>query len=80
MIGLLTLTHFLVRDTGGPILGTGGLRYRLACDSNRDYLATLTNNEAATGDADLVNCPGCLAAMEQLGIKQNQGWVLDLEG
>jgi hypothetical protein len=79
MIGLLTLTHFLVRDEAGKICGSGGLRYSLACDAVRDHLATRSNNEAATGDPDIVNCEGCLKGMAKLGIKQNQGWVLELE-
>ena len=79
MIGLLTLTHLLLRNEQGPILGTGGLRYALGCDSKRAYLATHSNNEAATGDIEVANCPGCLARAESLGLKKNQGWALSLE-
>jgi hypothetical protein len=43
----------------GPIIGDGGLRYRIACDQSRAYLATVTNLEAATDNPKIVNCPGC---------------------
>lgn len=62
MIGVLALVHFLTRDKKGPIVGYGGLRYKFACDEKRAYLATATNQEAATGDIRSVNCPGCLKA------------------
>jgi len=66
MVGLLVLTHFLVTDPKGPVVGARRQRYRLACDSHRAYLATRTNMEAASGELSAVNCPGCLAAaMEQ---------------
>lgn len=60
MIGVFTLTHFLTRDPMGPIKGMGGLRYKLACDGQRAYLATNTNNEAATDQPDVVTCPQCV--------------------
>lgn len=60
MIGLLVLTHLLVRNDQGPIIGSGGLRWSLACDEERAYLATVTNKEAATDNAKVANCPGCL--------------------
>lgn len=68
MIGVLSLTHLLIRHEKGPIKGSGGLRYVIACDSERAYLATATNKEAATDNADLANCPGCLERAEQLGL------------
>lgn len=70
MVGLLTLTHLLLPDPAGKILGSGGQRYRFACDGERTILATETNNEAATGVLELVNCPGCLKAAESLRVKQ----------
>lgn len=70
------LIHFLVRDSKGPIYGQMGLRYRMACDARRSYLATPTNGEAATGDPTSVNCPGCLAAPELLkGLAQGVAMV-----
>jgi len=54
------LIHVLIRDENGPIPGEHGKRYRVACDAKRDYLATLTNEEAATGNPSAANCPGCL--------------------
>jgi len=53
------LMHLLVRDPKGPVVGQLGLRYALACDKKRDYLATWRNGEAATGSPKDVNCPGC---------------------
>ena len=60
MVGLLALVHLLARDPKGSLIGAGGLQYRLGCDQTRAYLATVTNQEAATGDVSAVNCPGCL--------------------
>lgn len=75
MVGLLVLTHLLIRDPEGPIRGAMG-RFKLACHHSRAYLATLTNLEAATGDPRIANCPGCLAAARKLGIKIPQGMEL----
>jgi hypothetical protein len=62
-VGLLVLTHLLVRDNHGPIRGAAGLRWKFACDPKRAVLATETNLEAATGVPSVANCPGCLAAL-----------------
>ena len=59
MIGLLSLTHLLVLDPQGMVEGELGKRYKIACDTTRAYLATLTNAEAATDNIDVYNCPGC---------------------
>lgn len=77
MVGLLTLTHLLVpiAQGKGPILGKGGLTYAIACDHKRAYLATMTNNEAATDQVKFANCPGCLEIAEKLGIKKPTGQV-----
>jgi len=75
MVGLLVLTHLLVRDQGGPIVGQFG-RFKLACHNSRAYLATVTNLEAATSDPSIANCPGCLAAAAKAGIKVPQGAAL----
>lgn len=75
MVGLLVLTHLLIRDAKGPILGAMG-RWRIACSTKRAYLATATNLEAATTEPAIANCPGCLAAAEQLGITKPQGLAL----
>lgn len=69
MVGLLAQVHFLIPDRNGPVEGVGGLRYRLACDDKRAYLATATNQEAATGELAAVNCPGCLKVAGELKIK-----------
>jgi hypothetical protein len=66
LVGLLALVHLLVRDKAGPVRGVGGLRYKLACDEKRAYLATVSNQEAATGDVRAANCPGCLRAVVNL--------------
>lgn len=59
-VGVQVLTHWLVRDPKGPIEGEGGLRWKLACDHDRAYLATFSNLEAATAAVEVANCPGCL--------------------
>ncbi len=65
-VGLLILTHLLVRDKNGPIQGVGGLRYSIACDQKRAYLSTLTNKEAATDNQDLFNCTLCQDSRQPL--------------
>jgi len=79
MVGTLVLTHLLIRNEAGPIIGHGGLRWALGCDAVRAYLATTTNQEAATDNPQLANCPGCLARAKSLGIKTNMGWALELQ-
>ena len=64
-VTLKTLTHYLRQCPDGPIQGSGGLRYEIACDPKRAYLATPTNNEAATGVLEIVNCPGCLESSKE---------------
>lgn len=73
LVGILALTHALIRDKDGKIRGKGGLRYRLACEATRTVLATPTNNEAATDNPEFVNCPGCLAELQKYGIVQPTG-------
>ena len=73
LIGVMSLIHFLHRADKGPIPGTGGLRYQVACDPTRTYLATDTNDEAASDQLGAVNCPGCLKAAADKKIKDNQG-------
>ena len=75
MVGLLVLTHLLVRSPEGPIRGATG-RFKLACHHSRAYLATITNMEAATGDPRIANCPGCMEAARKLGIKIPSGMEL----
>ena len=65
---LLALTHLLVPDERGQI-PSRGRRFSLACHKGRDYLATMTNKEAATGDVRQVNCPECLKNASKLKIK-----------
>lgn len=64
-VGLLVLTHLLVADVTGPVIGSSGSRWRFACDGKRSILATDTNLEAATGMPEVANCPGCLAALAE---------------
>lgn len=75
-VGLLALTHFLTRDQRGPIVGEGGLRFRIVCSPTRDYLATGTNQEAASGDVSVVNCPGCLKGAMEQGLLKLSGHFL----
>ena len=76
MVNILVLIHFLYHDpAGGPITGSDNMDYRLACDDERAYLATVDNLEAATGDIKAANCPGCLAAAKKMGLATTQGWA-----
>lgn len=68
MVGMLTMTHLLVPDPKGPVRGQGGLTYKMACESDRAYLATATNLEAATDNPKVVTCDGCLSVAEKLKI------------
>jgi hypothetical protein len=72
-IGVQTLTHCLVQDKNGPIIGSGGRHYRIACDSKRAYLATVSNQEAATDQPQIVNCPGCRQQVHKMGIVDPTG-------
>jgi hypothetical protein len=73
IVGMLTLTHILIPDASGKVEGAEGTRWRIGCDSARAYLATTTNNEAATSIPSVVNCPGCIVAIEKLGIRKDSG-------
>lgn len=66
MIDLLVLTHLLVKNKNGPIEGESGIRWQIACDTRRAYLATATNLEAATTAKEVANCPGCLISQSQI--------------
>jgi hypothetical protein len=65
MVGLLALIHLIVKHPQGRIKGVGGIRYGIACDPERAYIATNTNNECGTGDPAAVNCSGCKAEIEK---------------
>jgi hypothetical protein len=73
MIAVLALTHFLVRDNKAGLIRGGHGRYRLACDPKRAYLATPTNNEAATDQLEAANCPQCLRVAKEQNLKPMQG-------
>lgn len=75
-VGVLVLTHLLFEDPKGPIGGGEGRRYRIACDPKRSHLATLSNKEAATGDAYVANCPGCLLEYQRLRMPALTGVAL----
>ena len=61
LVHIKVLTHLLIPHPQGPIKGSGGSRYVIACDDKRAYLATATNLEAATDQIKVANCPGCIA-------------------
>lgn len=77
VVGIYVLTHLLLQIKGGPIRGAGGISYALACDSQRAYLATVSNLEGASGDINVINCPICLDNAAKLGIKLKSGWKPD---
>lgn len=77
IVGVFVLTHLLIPVENGPLGGVGGIRYALACDAKRAYLATTTNLEAASGDIEAVNCPQCIANAEKLGIVKGRLWAPD---
>lgn len=60
-VSVQVLTHLLLPHPRGPVRGSGGRRFVIACDDKRAYLATATNLEAATDQEKVANCPGCLA-------------------
>ena len=72
-VGLLVLTHLIIPDKQGRIVGEMNRQYRFACDERRAHLATATNLEAVTGDPQYATCLGCLAEIERLGIGKPQG-------
>jgi len=72
---LMALVHLLIPDPQGRIMGGDG-RYRMACDPSRHYLATTTNQEAATGDPEAVNCPGCLEVIAKASIQEPTGSLI----
>lgn len=76
MVGVLVLTHLLLPHEQGPLKGRSG-RWVIACDDQRAYLATATNQEAATDNAEVANCPGCLAKAIALGAVKVNGWQFD---
>lgn len=56
----LVPVHWLVEDAGGPIVGRGGLRWRLGCMPRREFLAAdVRDTFSASGDARAVTCPSC---------------------
>lgn len=77
MVGIFVLIHMLIPVADGPLAGTGGIRYALACDDQRAYMATSTNLEAATNDIECANCPGCIANAAILGIEKGKLWTPD---
>jgi len=77
VVALLSLVHLQVRDKAGKMVGFGGLRYRVACDQKRVHVATISNDEAATGDIRFVNCPGCLKAAFEENLPKLNGFSLN---
>jgi Zn finger protein HypA/HybF involved in hydrogenase expression len=73
MIGLYVLTHLLIPVKNGPVIGSYGRRYAIACDQKRAYLATVTNLEAATDQIAVANCPACQERAKQLNITRPLG-------
>ncbi len=59
------LIHALIFDPDGPLAGAHG-RYRMGCLPKRSFVATKTNQETAVVDYSLVNCIGCIEALNKL--------------
>lgn len=76
IVGVLAIVHFIVRDKRGPLMGHGGLRYRLACEPRRTFIATRTNLEAGTGELSAVTCVRCLAVAKEQNAAASQGTVI----
>lgn len=71
-VRLMALVHLLIPTKGGKIPGQY-CKWSLACSPDRDYLATETNNEAATDDIQAANCPECLKKAAALKITKALG-------
>lgn len=67
IVGPLVLVHWLRPTVDGPITGRGGRRFALGCETRRAYLATASNLEAATDNAGLVTCEGCIRSALRAG-------------
>lgn len=61
----LTPVHFLALDQQGPIQGGDGLRYKIACQPKRDFLATARGDDfSATPDPRAATCKSCMGVRE----------------
>lgn len=76
LVGVLTLTHLLVPHTIGPVKGSGGRRFVIACDDKRAYLATISNLEAATDNPRVANCPTCLQRAKTVGLTKSRAFIV----
>lgn len=79
MIGVLVLTHLLVPQDKGPITGSGGRQFAIACDTKRAYLATASNLEAVSDNPVVTNCQTCLELAGKLKIVKPLGQKLIVE-
>jgi hypothetical protein len=70
MVGILAVTHYLIRDKSGHLEGASGLRYRIACDveNKRHEISTPENHELATGDRGTANCVECLIEADRANV------------
>lgn len=76
VVGVLAIVHFIMRDRHGALMGHGGLRYRLACEPRRTFIATHTNLEAGSGELSAVSCVRCLAIAKEQNAAASQGTVI----
>lgn len=78
LVGMLAKTHLIVRDKRGQLEGAGGLRYRLACDTEnkRGSISTIHNHELATGDRTIANCLDCLVQADRENVGLTTGNAL----
>jgi hypothetical protein len=75
MVGIKAKVHLMIRDRMGPFEGVGGLRYRIACDtqSKRHGISTLTNHEVGTDDRSVCNCIDCLIEANKINAPARSG-------
>lgn len=77
MVGVFVITHYMAKlPKRGQIVGVGGLRYTVACDEKRNYLATATNMEAASDQIEAVTCPGCLEAIRTKKVDTSKAYSI----
>jgi hypothetical protein len=81
-VGMLAKIHLLVRDRKGPLVCAGGLRYRMACDTEykRGSISTTENHELGSGAREVCNCVDCLVQADKINVGEYTGSRFMVEG